>query len=219
MCAASGSARPVVRARWAGVLVLLPALLAAPAKADVLAESLLAMAGWKGTSTNIYTYKSTVLDVELDYAVFDIGDYPGSDPSGGNEYVYAYQIFSNNASTVSITAFSVGLADGSGAGNIGDDTSAFQPGVSGGVSHDLASIGSSSAHWGFGWSAGEEIPAGSNSTVLIFTSPNGPQWNSATVTDGGLPVPGGDLPSPVPEPGSLVLVLIGGALVLAKRRP
>jgi len=198
--------------------VLWLGLMGPPAWGGLLADSGLAMSGWKGTVTSHYTYDSIVLDAVLDFAVFDLGDYPGDDPSSGSEYVYAYQVFNLSSSTVGVTAFSVGLASGSGAGNIGDDTSGTQPGVAGGISSDLASIGSASAHWGFGWASGSEIAPGSHSTVLLFTSPNEPEWNSATVTNGGLPVPGADMPSPVPEPGSLSVIFLGSALLLARRR-
>ena len=111
----------------------------------------------------------------------------------------------------------VGLFPGSGADNIDEDVSAQQPGEPGGFSPDLMSIGTSSAKWGFGWSMGPELDPDEHSTVVVFTSPKGPTWNCSTITDGGLTVESGLLPSPVPEPGALSVRAIGAVLALLRR--
>lgn len=83
----------------------------------------------------------------------------------------------------------------------------------------MSVIGSSSARWGFGWIGGNEVVAGQVSTVLVFSSPNGPTWDTATMLDGGFSTTAGLLPSPVPEPATLLLLGIGAlGLCIRKRR-
>ncbi len=194
------------------------ALFSSSAWAGMLADDANALAAWRGNVLTSHTYGGVTLDVDLQYAVYDIGQYPGVDPSGGTELVYAYQIFNEAASTVGVTVLSVGLGADHGAGNVGFDASVGAPGIAGGVAPDISTIGSSSALWAFGWLNGSEIDPGKHSAVLLFTSPNGPQLNSATLTDGGLPLPGGEVPSPTPEPTSLVLLAAGMIGLLRKRR-
>ena len=135
-----------------------------------------------------------------------------------SQYVYAYQLFIASDTTVALTFFSIGLDSLAQADNIGDDISAGQPGEASGVSPDIYSIGSSSAHWGFGWVLGNEVGADAYSTVLVFTSPYGPIWDSATMMNGGFPTPVGLLPSPVPEPATMSLLAMGGLAILRRKR-
>ncbi len=189
--------------------------------AGMLATDANAMAGWKGSVLTSHSYGGVLLDVDLQYAVYSPGLYTGVDPSGGTEFVYAYQIFSQAASNVGVTVLSVGLGPANGAGNIGHDLSVGAPGIAGGIVPDISTIGSSSSLWAFGWLNGLEIGPGQHSAVLLYTSPKIPQFNSATLTDGGLPLPGGDVASPspfLPEPATLSLLAVGIVGLLRKRR-
>ncbi len=188
-------------------------------RADLLASDPAAMPGWSGTLDADYASGTDRLHVLIDHAVFAPGQYPGDATNKDTEFVYAYQAFNQTVSSVALTSLSVGLEANSGAHGIGDDVSAGQPGVAGGISPDMSVIGSSSARWGFGWIGGNEVVAGQVSTVLIFSSPNGPTWDTATLLDGGFSTTAGLLPSPVPEPATLLLLGIGAVgLAIRKRR-
>ena len=141
------------------------------------------------------------LRVEVQYAVYYIGDYPGNDPSNGTEYVYAYQIFNDiDTQSNSVSSFTVGLPA----------VSECRPAVIGydrdymdtedeGVAPTLFAITDDSAAWTFLYdtiSAPDEY-----SKVLFFASPCSPGEGTASVQDGGLsdfePVP---VPVIIPEP-------------------
>ena len=107
------------QSRWIGWKMLALALALAwitarPAQAGILAGDPNAMVGWDGSVSLSATYSPYSLSAVVDYAVYAKGSFdqsfPGSDPSNGACYVYAYQFFNSEpASTVSIKQFSVGL--------------------------------------------------------------------------------------------------------------
>ena len=185
------------------------------ATAGPIAGGVDAMPGFFGTVYYDCTVAGDTLTAQVDYAVYDRGDYPGLDPSGGADYAYVYQIFNDAASTVGVEWFSVGLESGAIARNPGEDTSPDAPGQSGGQSPLMARVGSTSVSWLFD----PGVPVGGHSTTLIFTSPYRPTWKSGALADGGLPTPGsGLLPSPIPEPATAALLLVGVAAPLIARR-
>ena len=155
--------------------------------------------------------------MDVEYAVYQAGDYEdsGTDPSGGTEYVYAYQIFNDLAGDVLVSSFSVGLDSAADPDDIGSDAGS---GTAGGTAPSASAFSGSpptSAVWYF---FNDTIdPPGEYSEVLIFTSPNGPQWAPATVMDSGLSDIQ-NLPSPIPEPATLALMGLGGAFALIRRR-
>jgi hypothetical protein len=184
-------------------------------QAGLIADGAGAMPGYYGTRTFSSSTAGDTLLAAVDFAVYAPGNYPGADPSLGNDYAYVYQIFADSLSTVNAGFFSVGLTSGSGAHHPGDDVSGGAPGNTGGTTYDLARIGPSSAYWVFD----PEIGAGTHSTTLLFTSPFGPTWKSTALADGGLPTPANDLiASPLPEPATLSLLALGGLLALRRRR-
>ena len=83
------------------------------AQASLLASDPLAMAAWQGTRTFYAVDDVYTLNVTVDYAVYAPGQFPGTDPSGGADFVYAYEIFNTlNPASVEVTILTVGLAPG-----------------------------------------------------------------------------------------------------------
>jgi len=148
---------------------------------------------------------------DVEYAVYAPTAYPGSHPDKDANYIYAYQVFNDATSTVTLVSLSVGLEDGSGAASPQDDSGY---GVSGGVAPLLSRLAGSpptSVQWAI------DVDADEHTTVLLYSSPNSYTWTSATVVDGGE----GDthlLPSPTPEPLTLGVLALGGVLLLGRRR-
>ena len=173
------------------------------------ANSAGAMPGFTG-STNFSGGMSTfTVNADVDYAVFAPGDFgaafPGLDPSGGTEYVYAYQIHNLDTNVLRLT---VGLDGDEPLGTISSipDVGLVDP-------SDALFVGlpapATSAAWDF--SAPNSIPIGTSSAVLFFTSAAGPEYDSATV-EAAFPA-SQPLPSPLPEPASLGLMAMGLALM------
>lgn len=145
------------------------------------------------------------VSANVDYAVFAPGTFPFADPSGGNDYVYAYQI--DNLDT-DIVQFTVGVDGDETLGSIGSI-------VDGGSNNPTAALyvgaGPSSAAWDFsGFSSGQ------TSDILFFTAAEAPELDSSTVSAQWANTH--DLPSPAPEPASLSLLALGAVLCSGRRR-
>jgi len=190
-------------------------LAAAVAEAGLLRDDPNAMDGWQGTRRFTASDSAHTLEVDVDFAVYAPGDFGGGyDPSGATEYLYAYEILNTvNSDSVEVSSFTVGLETASQAGNMGTDGG--PPGVPGGVSPAFYGITGSSAVWSFLF---DQIGYGEDSVTLIYTSPFAPQWLTASVHDGGLSDKQ-SLPSPMPEPATVALLMVGGVgMVLLRRR-
>ena len=174
-----------------------------------------AMPGWSGTVNFFGTDGTNVLDVDIEYAVYNLGAYPGSDPSGGTKLIYAYQIFNNiNPVSVNVTNFTVKLIPGSSHYTINDDPGY---GILGGVAPIVSGFTATSAAWNF---LGNTVDYGEYSTVLFFTSLDIPVMDSAQVDDSGISA-AGQLPTPsgvpIPEP-SIIVSVLGGILLMARKK-
>jgi hypothetical protein len=201
--------------RWIPLgLILL--LFSTPAYGDIiLSTDSNAMSGWHGT-TPFHAAGTKIIDGHIDYAVylpnqFDLS-FPGlTDPSAASNYVYAYQIFSSSVSTDAITGFSVGLD--------GDESPVFNGILGSGVlssTHYFSGSPATSSVWFF--QMPNRITTGTNSSILYFTSPNGPETDLASVKAAAGPYTWtGTLPSPVPEPSTLLgLAVFAGLFPVAR---
>ena len=216
---------PLRNACAAAILLL---ALGAAARGGDLEVDPNALSSWQGI-TNMQNSFFTILSVNanVEFAVyepnpgnsnFDLTFGAGADPTGGSEYVYAYQIFNLTTDSSSVTALTVGL-DGDEPFNTGANIG-FVAGtgdVSPSVSYLVPSDGPApptSARWAF-----SVLPVGQSSDVLYFTSPAGPQpeGDSATVT-GSWPATAGELPSPGPEPTTVGVLALGSLAVLIRKQ-
>ncbi|MGC9455547.1 MAG: PEP-CTERM sorting domain-containing protein [Phycisphaerae bacterium] len=200
--------RPSFLAIVGSTLVLL-AWGALPCQGDVISDDL--SEGYALLSGCV-DFDAPTWGARVDYAVYAPNQYPGEHEDKSDSYIYAYQIFNDATSEVPLSSFSVGLDAGSGAANPGDDGSY---GVAGGEAPLLAYLVGdppSSVSW-----AGFDTSPEEYSTVLLYSSPYGYQWKSATLADGGEGVTK-QLPSPVPEPLTTSLLAAGGMLALLSRR-
>ena len=147
----------------------------------------------------------------MDYAVYEPGEFglwfPGEDPSGGDDYVYAYQITNTGADLIQCT---VGLDGDEPLGSIG-----YLPGT--GIeptnSHFIDGPPPTSAGWNWDY-------MGSDTTaIVIFTSDAGPEPDKASFGTDPIDLTTiYDVPSPMPEPVCGLLLMGGAALVLRRRR-
>lgn len=162
------------------------------------------------------------ISAEVDFAVYAPGkfnlSFPGQDPSGGAQWVYAYEV-DNTAlgpGPSAIQFFSVGILPVNGgppaaaAANI--ENLPLVPGTAPGGS----SFSSTSAVWDF---TANNLALNANTDILLFTSPHPPTMQAASVQGGGLGT-SHNLPSPIPEPSTFVSLGAGAfvALVLLGRK-
>jgi hypothetical protein len=160
------------------------------------------------------------LTADVDYAVY----YQSASGLGLNfpgRYIYAYQFYVEpDLSTELVNLFSMGVKKGN--FDIADAGFVLDPSpIAGDVYHspDLPvsgwNPGAKSVLWHF-----EGTPSGANSVlpgehseILFFTSPNAPVTDTGTLAGGETAT--GMFPSPVPEPATGILVLIGAAFFAA----
>jgi len=153
------------------------------------------------------------------YAVYGPGHFglafpEETDPSGGVDYVYAYQINSAGGNYDSINFFSVGLD--------GDETVRNIGSFGDGVEPSTHAFQGTSVVWRF---AAPTLAPGNSTAILLFTSPASPEFHSATLQGAGGTYPTmtslpHNLPSPkeAPEPATLIL-FVGATAVLCVFRP
>ncbi len=180
---------------------------AVSAKASLLNNDPNAMTGFAGTASFDITVSTANLKADIEYAVYAPGTYPGSDHTGGSEYIYAYQILNSRHANVAIDFFSVGISDGMTIDNIyTDNTYGYTPGS--GIDPSLSNIFAQSAGFVFAFPS---LNHRDWSNVLIFTSANSPTMGFGTISGGGAcgMCGMGTLPTPsmLPEPATIALLL------------
>ncbi len=162
----------------------------------------------------------------VDFAVYDTlaygGDWnewlgAGFDPPGDGQYIYAYQIFSDEGSTDAIELFTImGLDDHKLTGvntmtyqDPWEDYFLTEEGIA--PTGTDFSIDETYATWEF---AGSIFVEGEYSWFLIFSSAyNWVEGKYEITTTNSFPVP----PETNPEPCTLVLLGLGSTILLAKR--
>jgi hypothetical protein len=170
---------------------------------------------------------SAKITATVEYSVYAPGQFSSSlalgnpaDPSFGADYVYAYEVFSSSVPFKDLTIATVsGSVPLSYAGTNHVDN-VFAP--NGGTAPDAeifnVAISPSriiNAKWTF--SAG--LPSGTGfSNILYFTSPFAPRFNTASISGGGTNLASSTLPSPIPEPATVMLAAVAAACLLAARR-
>lgn len=167
-----------------------------------------AIAGFTGTQLFNDNFSGFTVSANVDFAVFAPGTFPFADPSGGTEFVYAYQI--ENLDT-DVSKFTVGLDGDEPLGSIGfvSDVGLTDPTASA-----FVGAGPTSAAWDF--TVPGALTNGNSSAILIFTSSAAPERDSATVQAAWANTQ--QLPSPVPEPATLSLLALGLGLTCVRRR-
>jgi len=209
------------RGIWGLVVAVTAVLVGVGGTADAspLVSDLNAMPAWQGTQQFSVTSGVKKLQVDVEYAVYAPGKYglSGTDQSLGTQFVYAYQVFNDLLGNEPVSSFSVGLDPTANVANIGSDAGSGTLGGTAPTASAFTGSPPTSAVWYFFMNTIDPPLANEYSTVLLFTSPYGPQWAPATVMDGGLGNTH-DLPSPIPEPATMALVGLGLAGLVARHR-
>ncbi|MDP6380363.1 MAG: PEP-CTERM sorting domain-containing protein [Phycisphaerae bacterium] len=207
---------------WARGLVVVGALalFSGFSTAAALVDDTNAIAAWQGTKS-FFAFDAglhAILSVDVEYAVYGPGDYGGIDPSGGTEYVYAYQIFNDLAGNVPVTLLSVGINPDANPTIIGQDSTAGTPGGTPLTFAAFSGTPPTSAIWYF--TSNPIDPPTELSQVLLVTSIHAPEWHMSTISSGGVSDMQ-ELPSPdpyAPEPATIGLIAIGVTVVMGARR-
>ena len=186
---------------------------------------------WRGTanySVTVFTHK---MIANVEYAVFAPGTLPagiGADPSGGDHFVYVYQLFNDlgTGANKGILNLTVGF-DSDAPYNPGQPSNLGSINVAGGQDTTSARYipvsGSPKTSVLWDWSPGSLMPGpGKWSDYLIFTSPFRPEFTNGAMQGQNSLVQSKPLPSPIPEPGAFTLGCLGAAALAlvhaAKRR-
>lgn len=211
-----------------GLAVLLVLLVPAVSSAELM--NYFANATWSGSVVMKTSQQAAIGSIQ--YAVYTRAAFDttfGSsvlDPNNNDPRVYVYQIFNTAGSTKGIKTFTVGL-DVPSAGRIIKEIN--DPVGAAGTASRSCGL-STSAAWDYSSSPpNTTIPVGGKSKILLFTSVYDPKWihNAQLVNTSyaaGSPIEPNHLPSPdltltVPEPASLIsLIMAGGFLIFVRPR-
>jgi len=164
-------------------------------------------------------FASTGFAATIEYAVFapgpSFGNFLGGpDPTGGTEWVYAFQArLDGDTFSVGLESLLAGFDLGAAVGPIGSVAGTGDVAVSG------AFFNATSAQWN--WPAAT-LSVGEVSDVLYYTSPFAPQRDQVSakagfVADAGQSSADG-FASPIPEPASFLLLGAAGVLLAVRRR-
>lgn len=163
-------------------------------------------ADYGNTATSGSTdFKSGGVDVAVDYAVYNPGEFTGSHVDKATKHIYAYQATNNNNNPIS--SFNVGLNPGADVANpssIGNGQPASYWGPSGIVEGAFY------------------FPEGLSyqSQVLLFSSPHTYILGSAVVIGGDASgyFASGRVATPIPEPATIALLGLGTLVFIRRKR-
>jgi hypothetical protein len=155
-------------------------------------------------------YEPKCIDARVSYEVLryeDESDY---------EYLYTYRVFNelhfsgpDNPSAVDIELLSVGISEGANA-----HSPSFEFGLGGEVAPTALYVVGDPAQSVTYLFLLEPLEVSEYSTLLTFWSDNAPEMGYGTLVGGGISQVG-SLPTPVPEPGSVLLLGAGAASIFA----
>jgi hypothetical protein len=177
-----------------------------------------AMSAWQNSKVISAPSK---ISATVEYAVYAPGQFANSaalgfptDPSGGTDYVYAYEVYATSPAVKDLTVQTTAGAVPPSSTNIGDwmaaDGGLSATGVFN-LSADLSRVANAK------WTRSTGI-LNTHSDVLYFTSAFAPHLATASISGGGSLVATGQLPSPIPEPTAAALAAITAVCLLGAMR-
>ena len=189
-----------------------------------------AMPDWQGSvnfsGSNPPLFNET-LEVTVDYAVYAPSSFASSaalnfpaDPSGGTNFIYAYQLIHSTAGSANVANLSVGFSPGAIPNSstwIGSDPA----GLASPVSPLFESLidGGSGYKQNALWVFFPNLGGNNYSEILYFASEFAPGWINASMQGSSSTIATANLPSPMhaPEPGACTLAAMGALCLLAVR--
>ncbi len=177
-----------------------------------------ALSGWEPDTISFdYTYDGRTLSGLIEYAVYD--NWPGNWPEV-EHYYYAYHITNSPLSDVAVDSFSLSIFGDVTVGGIGYDGYGVDEDGKEAFAYFSPDIGApQSAIFLFMPAPYAEgaIDPGEESLNLLFTSPFAPTTGYGVIEGGGIGTMVSGLATPLPEPATILLLGIGGALVTMMR--
>jgi len=184
-----------------------------------------AMSGWHNTVAVSGGVGSSLVNATVEYAVYSPGVFDqvfgGGDPSHGTQYVYCYQVFDASTSKKAVSKYNVGLGTGiigARAMGIGELSDPYVPSKPGTASNTSVLVYANPLYTSATWTlSSPNIPIGGKSDILFFASPAAPNLEPSTVY-GGASVASGSVASPIPEPSTLLSLMIAAGFYIFVRR-
>lgn len=213
----------LTRASFLCLLFALVATLSSTAMAGPLPTDPAGMGGvWQGSKV----ISSTKITATVEYAVYAPGQFDQSglaflnfpaDPSLDADYVYAYEVFSSSIPFKDLTVATLAGSVPNAYWNTNHVDNVFAP--NGGTAPTAEIFNLSDHIFNAKWTFGTPFATGTGfSNILYFTSPFGPTFNTASISGGSTNLASSTLPSPVPEPATVMLAAIAAACLLGVRR-